>query len=176
MIDFVFICQGDAVFSLSMGSKPHYSVLMVCMANICRSPTAEAVLKQRLKSSTLKIKVDSAGTSKFTKGTRPDARAVKVGEARGYNFSGIRSRMITSQDFEQFDLILAMDKNNLLELQAKCPAQYQSKLALLLSYGDGLELEVPDPYYGGSRGFELVLDLIENATIGLANEISAKHR
>jgi len=146
------------------------------MANICRSPTAEAVLKQRLKSSTLKIKVDSAGTSSFNKGTRPDARAIKAGQLRGYNFSGIRSRMITSQDFAQFDIILAMDKDNLLELKAKCPPQYQSKLSLLLSYGDCLESEVPDPYYGGSRGFEVVLDLIENAAIGLANEISAKHR
>jgi low molecular weight protein-tyrosine phosphatase len=154
-------------------SKPLCSVLMVCMGNICRSPTAEAVLKQQLKLSKLKVKVDSAGTLGHQKGNRPDPRAVRVGESRGYNFSGIRSRPLSERDFEQFDLILAMDSDNLRELQAKCPPHYQPKLRLLLSYSDCDEIEVPDPYYGGSRGFELVLDLVESATVGLVNVIKS---
>ncbi|NRA55751.1 MAG: low molecular weight phosphotyrosine protein phosphatase [Gammaproteobacteria bacterium] len=171
-----YLLKGDPVFSFSKNYKPQCSVLMVCMANICRSPTAEAVLKQRLKATNVRVKVDSAGTLNYRKGTRPDSRSVKAGLARGYNLSKIRSRMITPQDFETFDFILAMDKDNLIELQAKCPPQYQSKLGLLLSYGNGNELEVPDPYYGGSKGFEMVLDLIESATEGLVGEITARHR
>jgi protein-tyrosine phosphatase len=145
------------------------------MANVCRSPTAEAVLKHRLKLTDLRVRVDSAGTINFRKGSRPDPRAIRAGRTRGYLFSGIRSRMVTDQDFKQFDFILAMDNDNLLELQAQCPPQYQSKLGLLLHYGDRGESEVPDPYYGGSKGFEEVLDLIENATAGLVDAIESRH-
>ena len=159
------------MLSRPKSSKPQCSVLMVCLGNICRSPTAEAVLRQQLQLNQLKVKVDSAGIIGHHKGNRPDPRAVIVGEQRGYSFSGIRSRPVTEQDFEKFDLILAMDNDNLLELQAKCPPDYQPKLQLLLSYGDCDETEVPDPYYGGSRGFELVLDLIENATTGLVKAL-----
>lgn len=158
-------------YEVAVFSKPHCSVLMVCMGNICRSPTAEAVLKYQLTLTNLKVKVDSAGTLGLQKGNRPDPRAVKVAQSRGYNISGSRSRAVTEQDFERFDFILAMDNDNLLELQAKCPPHYQPKLKLLLSYGNCDETEVPDPYYGGSRGFELVLDLVENAVAGLVDTI-----
>ena len=144
------------------------------MGNICRSPTAEAVLKRYIKQQNLKVKVDSAGTLGIHRGNRPDQRSVRVAEQRGYDFSGIKSRPVEDKDFEKFDFILAMDQDNLTELQAKCPAEYQHKLQLILEYGDCDESEVPDPYYGGSKGFDLVLDLIENSMKGLLPAIKRK--
>ena len=147
---------------------------MVCMGNICRSPTAEAVLKRYIKQQNLKVKVDSAGTLGIHRGNRPDQRSVRVAEQRGYDFSGIKSRPVEDKDFEKFDFILAMDQDNLTELQVKCPAEYQHKLQLILKYGDCDESEVPDPYYGGSKGVDLVLDLIENSMKGLLPAIKRK--
>lgn len=144
---------------------------MVCMGNICRSPTAEAVLKHHIKQQGLNVKVDSAGTLGIHRGNRPDPRSVRVAEARGYDFSRIKSRPVEDKDFKKFDFILAMDQDNLSELQAKCPAEYQHKLQLILSYGICDENEVPDPYYGGSKGFDLVLDLIESSMKGLLTAI-----
>ncbi|WP_253820438.1 low molecular weight protein-tyrosine-phosphatase [Vibrio pectenicida] len=139
-------------------------LLVVCMGNICRSPTGEAVLRAKAEQMGVEIEVDSAGTIGYHQGNLPDPRAKEVGERRGYLFEGISSRKVVEQDFAYFDLILAADRDNLADLQAQCPLQYQNKLKLFLSYAESGEEEIPDPYYGGDNGFELVLDLIEQAS------------
>ncbi|CAG19595.1 low molecular weight protein-tyrosine-phosphatase [Photobacterium profundum] len=149
---------------IALTGQENYKILVVCMGNICRSPTAEAVLKAKVKARGLAINVDSAGTIDFHQGNPPDVRSRSAGEARGYSFSGIKSRKVTLCDFEEFDLILAADNSNLDDLIVICPPQYHSKIALYLSYGTSNISEIPDPYYGGSNGFEIVLDLIEDAT------------
>ena len=145
-------------------SDKAYSVLVVCMGNICRSPTAEAVLRAKANRKGIELEIDSAGTIGYHQGERPDSRAQAAGEARGYSFAGIRARQVEARDFEQFDLILVADKANLRDLQAICPEHYRPKLGLYLSYSGSGVAEIPDPYYGGQRGFEEVLDLIEEAT------------
>lgn len=142
-------------------------ILIVCMGNICRSPTGEAVLKAKAQQMGVDIMVDSAGTIGYHQGNPPDPRAKAAGEKRGYSFRGIRARQVVEADFEEFDLILAADNDNLADLQQRCPAHLQHKLALFLSFSDSNHDEIPDPYYGGNNGFELVLDLIENASDNL---------
>lgn len=142
-------------------------VLMVCLGNICRSPTAEAVLRQRAAQAGVALEVDSAGTYGGHAGSQPDARSRAAGEHRGYDFNGIYSRQVKAGDFAEFDLILAADLSNLADLQALCPTEHQHKIKLLLSFGEHAVQEVPDPYYGGDQGFEQVLDLIESACDGL---------
>ena len=139
-------------------------ILVVCMGNICRSPTGEAVLKHLAQQKGIALQVDSAGTIGFHAGNPPDARSVQAGEKRGYSFNGIRSRQVTTQDFDDFDLVLAADTHNLADLEAICPPHLHYKLALFLQYGEQTILEIPDPYYGGSQGFDTVLDLIEAAS------------
>ncbi|MGI3027149.1 low molecular weight protein-tyrosine-phosphatase, partial [Vibrio cholerae] len=112
----------------------------------------------------------------YHQGNPPDPRARSAGEKRGYSFAGMRARKVRDSDFEQFDLILAADRDNLLELQQRCPKQYQHKLALFLSYGHSDYDEIPDPYYGGENGFELVLDLIEDASEQLLLQLKQKGR
>ena len=148
------------------------SVLFVCLGNICRSPTAEAVFRGLLAKRGLTLICDSAGTSAYHEGEGPDRRARLAGERRGLDFSGIKARGVVEEDFERFDLILAADKANLRELRARCPSRYQSKLALMLSFLDDGEREVPDPYYGGDDGFELVLDLLESSCDKLLQRIA----
>lgn len=146
------------------------SVLFVCMGNICRSPTAEAVFKQKAQQYKLDIFIDSAGTIAYHQGNPPDPRSVKAGEARGLNFTGMTARQIIDKDFSQFDLILAADHANMKELIARCPPEYKHKLNMILAFGNtGIE-EVPDPYYGGERGFETVIDLLENSLTALAEK------
>lgn len=147
------------------------SVLFVCLGNICRSPSAEAVFRHKVKQFGLHVKVDSAGTHGYHKGASPDERSVEIGEARGYSFDGISCRKVGEQDFAEFDLILAMDESNVKNLLAKCPEEYQYKVELFMSYSDEEESEVPDPYYGGRKGFEYVLTLIESASDGLIHHI-----
>jgi protein-tyrosine phosphatase len=141
------------------------------MGNICRSTTAEAVLRTKLKQHKLKVKVDSAGTTDYHRGDKPDPRAVRIAEEKGYSFKGIRSRKVVEKDFAKFDLILASDKKNLSYLQKHCPEQYLHKIALILPFGGVEEEEVPDPYYGSVQGFKQVLAMIEQASDGIVERI-----
>jgi protein-tyrosine phosphatase len=154
---------------------PRLSVLMVCMGNICRSPTAEGVLRTRLQREGLSelVRVDSAGTIGMHRGSPPDARAVAHAARRGIDIAGLRAREVSDADFVRFDLLLAMDAGNLDELRRRCPPERHERLQLLLSFappGSGI-VDVPDPYYGAPAGFDLVLDLVESATDGLVAEL-----
>jgi len=146
-------------------------ILVVCMGNICRSPTGEAVLRKKAQQLNIDVLVDSAGTIGFHQGNPPDSRSKEAGEKRGYSFKGISSRKVVANDFEEFDLILAADRANLTDLMSQCPAHLQYKLALFLSFGDSQYQEVPDPYYGEGDGFELVLDLIEESSEAILSSI-----
>jgi protein-tyrosine phosphatase len=146
------------------------SILFVCMGNICRSPTAEGVFRKRAEAAGLKglVTVDSAGTHGYHVGDPPDRRSQDYAARRGYNLSKQRARQITASDFEKFDYLLAMDRDNLAILQAACPPQYQYRLHLFMHFAKKSDSEVvPDPYYGGGSGFDLVLDYIEDASDGL---------
>lgn len=148
---------------MSVTTHSSTKILVVCMGNICRSPTGEAVLKKRANEQGVNIEIDSAGTIAYHQGNPPDERSRAAGEKRGYDFSHMRARQVTQRDFHEFDLILAADKANLNDLTNICPEHLQHKLKLFLSYGTSSEKEIPDPYYGGDNGFEIVLDLIEDA-------------
>lgn len=146
-------------------------ILVVCMGNICRSPTGEAVLRKRAQQLNIDVAVDSAGTIGFHQGNPPDSHSKAAGEKRGYSFEGITSRKVMMNDFEEFDLILAADKENLDDLMSQCPAHLQYKVALFLSFGESQYQEIPDPYYGEGNGFELVLDLIEESSEAILRSI-----
>lgn len=146
-------------------------ILIVCLGNICRSPTAEAVLKSIVKKRGLDFIVDSAGTIAVHQGKGPDKRSQSAGEKRGYSFAGISSRPVLDNDFAEFDYIFAADRQNKQDLLARCPKQYQNKIALFLEFADVGKSEIPDPYYGGEQGFELVLDLLEEASEKLLDKI-----
>jgi len=133
------------------------SVLFVCLGNICRSPTAEAVFRAR--AGDLDIQIDSAGTGAWHAGEPPDPRSRAEGERRGYSFAGQSARKVRQSDFMEFDYILAMDSSNLRDLAEFAPADMTANLSLFLPDGR----DVPDPYYGGADGFRNVVDLIENA-------------
>ncbi|WP_028534004.1 low molecular weight protein-tyrosine-phosphatase [Paludibacterium yongneupense] len=151
-----------------MNGKAKLEILFVCHGNICRSPTAEAVMRARLEEAGLsaRARVDSAGTHDYHVGEAPDPRACRAAQARGYDMSRLRARQVEASDFERFDLVLAADRNNLAFLQRRCPAAYRHKLALILDTLPPPGLEVPDPYYGGASGFDRVLDMIEAACDG----------
>ncbi len=146
-------------------------VLVVCLGNICRSPTAEAVLRAKAKQRNIDIDIDSAGTAAYHCGNPPDKRSQAAALKRGYSFKGIHARQVEQGDFDYFDLILAADRQNLADLNALCPVHLQYKLALFLSYSDSDIEEIPDPYYGGANGFEQVLDLIEDASEKLLDSL-----
>ena len=137
-------------------------VLFVCMGNICRSPTVEGVFRQMLVQHELSdsVEVDSAGTHAYHVGEPPDPRSVAAAELRGVDLTALRARAVSNIDFEYYNLLLAMDEANLDIMMRLCPSQHQHKVRLFL---DAVEpgSEMPDPYYGGSGGFELVLDLAE---------------
>jgi protein-tyrosine phosphatase len=154
--------------------RPENSVLFVCLGNICRSPTAEGVFRHLAREAGLegRVHIDSAGTGGYHVGAPPDARAVAAAQARGYDLGPIRARKIAPEDFEQFNLILAMDEDNLVHLRGIAPETSRARLGLLLDYAPGRrEREVPDPYYGGRNGFEQVLDLVNEACAGLLEEL-----
>ncbi|WP_286238423.1 low molecular weight protein-tyrosine-phosphatase [Neptuniibacter halophilus] len=148
-------------------------VLFVCLGNICRSPTAHGVFQAMVKAQGLDsvIGVDSAGTAAYHVGNPPDSRSAQVAARRGYDLSPLRARQAIEEDFSRFDYILAMDAENLRNLQALQPAGYQGHLGLFLDFASASEREVPDPYYGGDAGFEHVLDLVEAASEGLLAQI-----
>ncbi|WP_437881158.1 low molecular weight protein-tyrosine-phosphatase [Pseudomonas sp. LRF_L74] len=148
-------------------------ILFVCLGNICRSPTAEGVFRQRLAVAGLEsqVRVDSAGTGDWHVGKAPDRRTQLAAGRRNYDLSGLRARQFRPRDFEDFDLILAMDANNLRDVQGQRHGQGGAELDLFLRrYGLVVD-EVPDPYYGGADGFERVLDLIEQASDALLDEV-----
>jgi low molecular weight protein-tyrosine phosphatase len=151
-----------------------YRVLFVCMGNICRSPTAEGVFRKRVAAELpdLVIEIDSAGTHAYHVGAAPDARARRAAASRGVDLQTIRARRVEPEDFEHFDLVLAMDELNHVALLEICPAERNSRVRLFLDFAPQLELRnVPDPYYGGPNGFEHVLDLVEEASAGLIEYI-----
>jgi low molecular weight protein-tyrosine phosphatase len=153
-------------------------ILFVCLGNICRSPTAHGVFEAMLEVEGLSssVSVDSAGTGAWHAGHSPDGRAQEVAKSRGFDLSHVRARQVEVEDFECFDYILAMDKTNLNDLLAQSPEAYKEKIKLFLSFGQNDKiLEVPDPYYGGVKGFDTVLDLVENACLGLLDEIKKKN-
>ncbi|TFW25572.1 low molecular weight protein-tyrosine-phosphatase [Duganella callida] len=151
------------------------SVLFVCMGNICRSPTAEGVFRHRVEAAGLKDRfvIDSAGTHGYHVGEPPDARSMEYALKRGYDLSAQRSRKVKASDFAAFDHVVAMDHDNLKLLQAICPPEHQHKLSLMMSHAARRDSDVvPDPYYGGGKGFDLVLDYLESAAEGLLRKLT----
>lgn len=148
-------------------------ILFVCLGNICRSPTAEGVFRQRVREAGLeqRVLVDSAGTGDWHVGKAPDNRTRRAALRRGYDLSGQRARQVCREDFSRFDLILAMDRANLGDLRALRPQGASAELDLYLRRYAVERDEVPDPYYGGEDGFEQVLDLIEQASDRLLAEV-----
>jgi protein-tyrosine phosphatase len=160
-----------------MAERLPMRVLFCCMGNICRSPSAEGVFRAQLAAAGLHeaVDVDSAGTDGWHAGEAPDARATRHAARRGYDLSSLRARRVEVADFERFDLVLAMDHDNLARLRALCPPPRQAGLRLLMSYAPDAGSEVvPDPYYGGAAGFERVLDLIELGCRGLLAQLRAE--
>ena len=153
-----------------LAAAPTVRVLMVCMGNICRSPTAHGVLTQRVADAGLgdRIVVDSAGTHDYHVGRPPDERAQQHAARRGYDLSAQRARQLKAQDFDDFDLVLVMDDANEQAARALCPPAQRHRLRRLTDFCTRHRAsEVPDPYYGGAAGFEAVLDLVEDACDGV---------
>ncbi|HEX7081930.1 MAG TPA: low molecular weight protein-tyrosine-phosphatase [Gammaproteobacteria bacterium] len=147
------------------------------MGNICRSPTAEAVFRKvwQERAPELALRLDSAGTHAYHVGEPPDQRAQRAAARRGIDLSGQRARRIERRDFERFDLVLAMDRTNVELLRELSPAEYHDRIRLLLEFAPHVgRTEVPDPYYGGSNGFEHVLDLVEEASLGLLEHVKRR--
>ena len=153
-----------------LAAAPTVRVLMVCMGNICRSPTAHGVLESLVADAGLadRITVDSAGTHDYHVGRPPDERAQQHAARRGYDLSAQRARQLKAQDFDDFDLVLVMDDANQHAARALCPPGQRHKLRRLTGFCTRHRAsEVPDPYYGGAAGFEAVLDLVEDACDGV---------
>lgn len=151
------------------------SVLFVCMGNICRSPTAEGVFRTLVEQAdrSQEFVIDSAGTHAYHVGEPPDRRSQEYALRRGFDLSQQRARQVCDEDFARFDVILAMDHDNLRLLQRQCPAQYQHKLKLMMSFASRSPSDVvPDPYYDAGRGFGTVLDYLEDAAQGLLQTLA----
>ncbi|MBI4190702.1 MAG: low molecular weight phosphotyrosine protein phosphatase [Betaproteobacteria bacterium] len=149
-------------------------VLFICMGNICRSPTAEAVFRHSVQQAGLEhlIECDSAGTHDYHIGEPPDERAQRAASRRGYDMRGLRGRQVGRKDFERFDYVLAMDAHNLALLARICPSQHAHKLSLYCDFHERYAgQEVPDPYYGGAQGFEQVLDMVEQISESLIGRL-----
>ena len=155
-------------------------VLFVCMGNICRSPTAEGVFRDLVKKQGLQdhIHIDSAGTHAYHVGNGPDPRAQAAARKRDIDLSAQRARKVEAADFSKFDYVLAMDESNYADLEYIAnDGSHENKLSLFLEFSENnSQREVPDPYYGGDQGFEQVLDLIEEASNGLLNDIRTRYR
>jgi protein-tyrosine phosphatase len=154
------------------------AVVFVCMGNICRSPTAEAVFRQYVERAGLagQIVIDSAGTHDYHIGEPPDSRTQRAAQQRGFDMTRLRGRQVEAADFSRFDYVLAMDAANLAILHRLAPKESATQARLFLDYAHHhVEREVPDPYYGGEDGFERVLDMVEDAAAGLLQHIRAHH-
>lgn len=153
-------------------------ICFVCLGNICRSPTAEAVMRHLVKKAGLeaRIEIESAGTGDWHVGEPPDERSAAVGARRGIALEG-RAQQFTRRDFDRFDHVIAMDSSNLRNLERMAPDDAaRAKVRLLRSFEPGAkELDVPDPYYGGVRGFENVFDIVERACAGLLEHLVRDH-
>src|SRR4051812_34613859 len=154
-------------------ARQQIKVLFVCLGNICRSPTAEGVFRHLVEKEGLadRVLIDSAGTGEWHIGSPPDARACKAAEARGYDLTRLRGRQVTRSDFEAFDYVLAMDDANVYALKRIAPREHVHKIRLFTDFGSKGAAGVPDPYGGGPHGFELVLDLVEDAAQGLLRQV-----
>ena len=155
----------------------NFSVLFVCMGNICRSPTAHGVFKRKLMDAGMAhlVKVDSAGTHNYHPGSPPDARSQVYAAKRGYDLSDLRARQITDDDYAQYDLILVMDWDNLALVREDCPAEHLTKVRRLTEFCLAQDAQVvPDPYHGGAKGFDQVLDLVEDACEGLLRHVKQR--
>jgi protein-tyrosine phosphatase len=154
-------------------------VLFVCLGNICRSPTAEGVFRKQVVEAGLSesILIDSAGTHAYHVGEPPDRRAQETAARRGVDLSELRGRRATSADLDEFDYVLAMDRENLHNLLAIAEERHEQRIKLFLEFAEELdEKEVPDPYYGGPSGFDRVMDMIEEASAGLLADIRKHHQ
>ena len=154
-------------------------VLFVCMGNICRSPTAEGVFRKMAIENGLsgKLEIDSAGTHGYHAGLPPDSRATAHAAKRGVDLTALRAREVVPGDFVRYDYVIAMDEENIRHLKAICPEHLAGKIELLLDYADtSNRREVPDPYQGKAKDFELVLDLIEQGCRGLVNRLIEQRR
>ena len=153
----------------------HISVLFVCMGNICRSPTAEGVFRHQVDAAGMseRFTIDSAGTHAYHVGEAPDTRSMQAAKRRGYDLSMQRARQVKASDFEHFDHVLAMDRDNLRLLAAACPPEHKHKLGLFMAHARNSPSDVvPDPYYGGGGGFDVVIDYVEDASAGLLAALS----
>jgi protein-tyrosine phosphatase len=146
--------------------KERRSILFVCTGNICRSPTAEGVLRHLAEKDAIELRIESAGIGDWHIGQPPDERTLHHARTRGYDLSAQRARQVRPGDFEEFDMILAMDRGHLRALERMAPREHHAKIRLFV---DGRD--VPDPYYGGPEGFERVLDLVEERCRALLREI-----
>tara|TARA_B100000579_G_scaffold191307_1_gene156291 strand:+ start:2201 stop:2674 length:474 start_codon:yes stop_codon:yes gene_type:complete len=147
-------------------------VLFVCLGNICRSPTAQAIFEKRITEHGLEdlFEVDSCGTGSWHIGKMPDPRAIEAAEKRGYSLNHIRARRIQIKDFDNFDYLVAMDRENLKEVEKLLPENFYGNVVLFSSFiKDSKLVDVPDPYYGGERGFDEVIDMIELGASGFLN-------
>ncbi|MFZ3000953.1 MAG: low molecular weight protein-tyrosine-phosphatase [Undibacterium umbellatum] len=153
------------------------AILFVCMGNICRSPSAEGVFRAHAEEARLDVHIDSAGTHAYHVGEPPDSRSQEFAARRGIDLSQQRARKLNTEDFEKFDLLLAMDKENLARMKAACPPAQQHKLKLMMAYASQSDSDiVPDPYYGGPDGFDQVLDYIQDASAGLVLAIQKERQ
>ena len=150
------------------------SVLFVCTGNICRSPTAEGILRLRAEERNIPMQIDSAGMIAYHSGEAPDPRTCKAAREHGVDLSHQRARQIRDEDFDRFDHILAMDESHFRDLKAMAPEAAQEKIRLFLSFiPEASELEIPDPYYGGPDGFSKTIDLVEQGSAAFLDHLSS---
>lgn len=162
--------------TLTPATKPDYAILMVCTGNICRSPTADGLLRHALQTAglTSRVLVDSAGTQDYHIGDPPDRRSAAHAKRFGVDLTPLRARQVTVQDFADFDLVLAMDDGHYRQLLRLCPPQYRERVKLYLTYAPRFGRDVPDPYYGNDDGFDIVWRMCEAVTEALLVEINQR--